>query len=287
MSAHALANLVQSCGTEELYLSDNQFGDEGAKAFASHLSSDTSLKLLLMNGNNISADVAEEIEQEITTATSLHIVGITSHQLYVRNEPGDHIANILRCYRALKKVSLCNCPVDTEHLEAILNLLVENTKLHTLRLSHIGLTGSMVKLFDTKWSSLKCLSDLTIVEPGLFHIAADDLIHIVPVTSSAKVVTISDIKIRARHSTYWEITKFVKLHLSLMALEIPKCLPKEEKFVDSLVTAIGTAALMQEVDVSHNQLGPIGVQKLAGAIKNIPRLKSLIMRGNDINEILQ
>ncbi|XP_065902515.1 protein NLRC3-like [Dysidea avara] len=281
------ANLVQSCGTEELYLSDNQFGDEGAKAFASHLSSDTSLKLLLMNGNNISADVAEEIEQEITTATSLHIVGITSHQLYVRNEPGDHIANILRCYRALKKVSLCNCPVDTEHLEAILNLLVENTKLHTLRLSHIGLTGSMVKLFDTKWSSLKCLSDLTIVEPGLFHIAADDLIHIVPVTSSAKVVTISDIKIRARHSTYWEITKFVKLHLSLMALEIPKCLPKEEKFVDSLVTAIGTAALMQEVDVSHNQLGPIGVQKLAGAIKNIPRLKSLIMRGNDINEILQ
>ena len=285
MSAHALAHLVQSCETEELYLSDNLLGDEGAKAFTSHLSSDTSLKLLLMNGNNISADVAEEIEQRITTTTSLHIVGITSHQLYVRNESGDHIAEVLRCYTALNKISICNYPVDAGHLEAILNLLVENAKLHTLHLSHIGLTGSMVKLFDTKWSSLRCLSNLSIVEPGLFHIAADDLIDIVPVTSSAKVVTISDIKICARHSTYWEITKFVELHPSLMALEIPKCLLKEEKCVDSLVTAIGTAPLMQEVDVSQNKLGPIGVQKIAGAIKNMPRLKSLIMRGNDINDV--
>ena len=50
LSAHALANLAQSCETEKLYLSDNQFGEEGAKAFTSHLSSDTSLKLLLMDG---------------------------------------------------------------------------------------------------------------------------------------------------------------------------------------------------------------------------------------------
>ena len=146
MSVPALANLVQSCETEELYLSGNLFGDEGAKAFTSHLFGDTSLKLLLMDGNNISADVAEEIEQRITTTTSLHIVGITSHQLYVRNEPGDHIAEVLRCYTALKKISIYNCPVDAEHLEAILNWLVKNAKLHTLHLSHIGLTGSMVKL---------------------------------------------------------------------------------------------------------------------------------------------
>ena len=285
LSAHALANLVQSCETEELYLSDNQFGDEGAKAFTSHLSSDTSLKLLLMDGNNISADVAEEIEQRITTTTSLHIVGITSHQLYVRNEPGDHIAEVLRYYTNLNKFSMCNCPVDAEHLEIILNLLVKNTSLDTLHLFHIGLSELMVKLLATNLSSLRCLSNLSIVDPGLFHVAADDLINTVPVTSSAEVVTISDIKIHARHSTYMEITKFLKLLPSLMVLEIPKCLPQEEKFVDSLVTAIGTAPLMQEIDVSQNKLGPIGVQKIAQGIKDMARLKSLIMRGNDINDV--
>ncbi|XP_065903604.1 protein NLRC3-like isoform X2 [Dysidea avara] len=286
LSAHAIANLVQSCETEELYLSDNLLGDEGAKAFTSHLSSDTSLKLLLMDGNNISADVAEEIEQEITTtATSMHIVGITSHQLYVRNEPGDHIAEVLRCYTALNKFSMCCCPVDTEHLEVILNLLVENASLDTLCLSHIGLTESMVKLLATKLSALRCLSNLTIVEPRLFHFAADDLINTISINSTAKVAIVSDIKIYARHSTYLEVTKFLKLLPSVMVLEIPKCLPQEEKFVDSLVTAMGIAPLMQEIDVSQNKLGPIEVQKIAGAIKNMPRLKSLIMRGNDINDV--
>ncbi|XP_065902513.1 protein NLRC3-like [Dysidea avara] len=284
MSAHALADLVQLCETEEFYLSDNLLGDKGAKAFTTHLSSDTSLKLLLMNGNNISADVAEEIEQRITTTTSLHIVGITSHQLYVRNERGDHIAEVLRCYTALNKFSICNCPVNPERLEAILNLLVENATLHSLHLSHSGLTEPMVHLLATKLSALRGLSDLCIVEPGLFHDNQADLTDTIPVTSSVKVVIASDIKIYARHTTYLEITK-LKLLPSLMVLEIPKCLPKEEKSVDSLVTALGTAPLMQEVDVSQNKLGPIGVQKIAQAIKDMPRLKSLIMRGNDINDV--
>ena len=281
----AIANLVHSCETEELYLSDNQFGDKGAKAFSSHLSSDTSLKLLLMNGNNISADVTEEIEQEISSTTSLHIIGIACHQLYIRNEPVDHICEVLKWCNTLCKFSMCNCLVDAENLEAILDQLVENANLHTLRLSHIGLDASMVKLFATKWSSLRCLSRLTIIEPRLYHIAADDLIDTISITSSAKVVIVSDIKIRARRSTYLEITKCLKLNPLIMILEIPKCLPKDEKFVDSLVTAIGAAPLMQEVDVSQNNLGPIGAQKIAKAIKDMPRLKSLIMRSNGIDNV--
>ena len=180
---------------------------------------------------------------------------------------------------------MCNCPVDAEHLDAILNLLVENASLDTLHLFYIGLAKSMVKLFATNLSSLRCLSNLLIVEPGLFHIAADDLIDTVPVTGFAKVVIISDIKIHAKHPTYMEITKCLKLLPSLMVLEIPKCLSQEDKFVDSFVTAIGTAPLVQEIDVSQNKLGPIGVQKFAQAIKDMPRLKSLIMRGNDINDV--
>ncbi|XP_065903615.1 protein NLRC3-like isoform X2 [Dysidea avara] len=282
LAAPALANLVQSCETEELYLSDNLLGDEGAKAFISHLSSDTSLKLLLMDGNNISADVAEDIEQEITTTTSLHVVGITSHQLYVRNEPGDDITEVLKWYNALSKFSMCNCPVDAEHLEAILDLLFKNASLHTLHLSHIGLNKSMIKLLVTKLSSLRRLSDLSLIEPRL---AADDVIDNISVSSTAKIVIISANKILARHCTYVEIAKFLKLHPSTKVLEIPKCLPQEEQFVDSLVTAIGAASWIQEVDVSQNQLGPIGVQKFAKAIKDMPGLKSLIMRGNDINDV--
>ncbi|XP_065902521.1 protein NLRC3-like [Dysidea avara] len=276
LAAPAIANLVQSCETEELYISNNLFGDEGAKKFTSHLSSDTSLKLLLMDGNNISAGVAEEIEQELTTTTSLHIVGITSHQLYVRNEPGDDIAEVLRCYTALSKFSMCNCPVDVEHLETILDLLFKNASLHTLHLSHIGLDKSMVKLLVTKLSSLRCLSDLSLAEPKL---AADDVIDNISVSSTAKIAIISANKILARHSTYLEIAKFLRLHSSIRVLEIPKCLPQEEQFVDSLVTAIGAASWIQEVDVSQNQLGPIGVQKLAKAIKDMPGLKSLIVTG--------
>jgi len=286
-SAEAVANLVQSCETEELYISDNQFDDEGAKSFSSLLSSDTSLKLLLMDGNNISTDVAEEVEQEITNTTSLNIVGITSDQLYVRNEPADHIAEVLKWYNTLSKFSMCNCPVDAEDFKAILDLLVENTNLHTVHLSHVGLARSMVKLqlSATKLSSLRHLSHLAIIEPRLYHVAADDLIDTVSITSSAKVVIVSDIKIHARQSTYLEITDCLKLNPLIMILDISKCLPNEEKFVDSLVTAIEAAPLMQEVDVSQNKLGTIGVQKIATAIKNMPRLKSLIMMGNDINDV--
>lgn len=286
LSAHALANIVQSCHTEELYLSDNQFGDEGAKAFSSQLSSDTSLKLLFMSGNNISADIAEEIELEITTATSLHIVGITSCQLYIRNEPGHHIAEVLKCYTTLSKFIMCKCQVDAEHLEEILDKLAKNVNLSTLHLLRNDFDESMVNPLTTTLSSLRHLSNFSLVEPRLFHIVANYLTDTGCVASTAKVDIVSDIKVCARHSTYSEISRFLNLHpISIMILEIPKCLPKDEKCIDSLVYALRATPLMQEVDVSQNNLGPMGIQKLAEAIKDMPRLKSLIMRGNEINDV--
>ncbi|XP_065902517.1 ribonuclease inhibitor-like [Dysidea avara] len=216
----------------------------------------------------------------------MEILGFTSNdrqdyiQRALEKNPAD-IATLTDYFDSHPTVdSLCHIPLN---MTILLRLFTRNDSI---------LPQSRTELYENfvSWTITyhiekdeKCTKSYK--EPELFHIAADDLIDIVPVTSSAKVVTISDIKIRARHSTYWEITKFVKLHPSLMALEIPKCLPKEEQFVDSLVTGIGTAPLMQEVDVYQNQLGSTGVQKIAQGIKDMPRLKSLIMRGNDINDV--
>ncbi|XP_065894123.1 nucleotide-binding oligomerization domain-containing protein 1-like [Dysidea avara] len=225
--AGAVADLVKSCKTEELYISNNELGDAGAKSLISYLPDDTCLKLLLMDGNKISADAADYIEQSISSFPSLKIVG-TCH-LYVNSVLGDHITTVIGLYSTkceLTKFSMYNCPVNVKHLEDILNLLVKNTNLVTLQFSQIGVQKPMVNFFTTALSSLKCLSNFSLIEPSLCETAVDNLVNSLSASSTTKMIIMSDIKIHARQSTYLEIVKYLKLNATVM--KIPNCSLKDE-----------------------------------------------------------
>ena len=103
-SAGTLASLLQECGTQELDITGNQLGDEGAEYFSSCLIGNTTLRLLMMDGNNITSSVADKLESEMISKTSLQIIGITSHQLHVKNECGSHITDVLQHYSTLTKL---------------------------------------------------------------------------------------------------------------------------------------------------------------------------------------
>ena len=287
--AGTLIDLVKSCETEELYISNNELGDKGAKIFISHLSSDTSLRLLLMDGNNISADVADQIEQKVNTIFTLNIVGTNS--LYIQNidRPGDCIIEVLQWYATkcyLTKFSMCNCQVCDKNLVHILSLLIQNANLEFLRFSHVRLRKSMITIFTAKLSSLKHLSNFSLVEPILSDVAASDLINNLSFSSNTNIVIVSESKLYARQTKYTEITKFLKpCSSTITVLEIPKCLPREEQYVGSIADVIKAAPLLQVINVSENNLGSTRVQRLAKGIKDIWKLQSLILRNNVIDDV--
>jgi len=289
-SASVLIDLVKSCETEELYISNNQLGDKGAIMFISHLSSDTSLKLLLMDDNDISADIEDQIEQRVSTFTSLNVVGTNEH-LYIQNinRPGDCIIKVLEWYAIkceLTNFSMCNCQVSDKTLEHILTLLVKNLNLKSLQFSHIRLHESIVNLFSSKLSSLKHVSNFSLVEPILCNSGANDFINNFSFSSNTKIVTLSDYKLYARQTMYVDILTLLKLYSStITTLEIPKCLPKEGLYVDNLADVIKAAPLLQVIDVSENNLGPTRVQRLAKGIKGSWKLRSLIMRSSGIDDV--
>jgi len=276
--AGALTDMVKSCRTEELHISNNELGDEGAKSFVTSLSDDTSLKVLVMDGNNISENVAEYIEQSFA---SMNIVG-TCH-LYVKDVSRNRIVEAIGVYSSkcnLTKFSMCNCPVDAMHLEDILNLLVKNIGLVSLHFSHIGLQKPMVNFFATRLSLLKSLSDFSLVEPSLCETAVDDLISSLSVSNIVKLVIISDIKVHVRQSTYLEIVK-----LNTMLLKTPNFFSKDEQSVDNFKATVRVSPLLQVIDVSHNKLGSIEMKEFAKGIKDIQKLKSLILSRNDVDDV--
>ena len=283
-SAGTLASLVEECGTEELDITGNQLGDEGAEYFSSCLIGNTTLRLLMMDGNNINSSVAGKVELEMTTTTSLQIIGITSHQLHVKNECGSHITDVLQHYSSLTKFSMTNCTVIAEEMTAILKLLTKNINLDTIHFSHNDLGRIEPNAYVAELSTLKCLSIFTLLEPDMLSIAADELIYALDLNLNANVVALSDHKLQVMQTSCIKISQILQSNPSIVFLEIPKFFVENEESVDLLMAAINETPLLQKIDISHNNLNTTGVQKFATAIKNTNNLKSLIMKSNDINE---
>ena len=284
-SAGTLVSLVKKCRTQELALTGNRLEDQGAVYFSSCLVGNTTLKLLMMDGNNITSNVADTIESELTNTTSLEIIGITSHQLYMRNEYGSHIIGVLQQYSTLTKFSMSHCSLSVvEIMTAILKLLAKNPNLDTIHFLHNDLGGMEVNTYTAEMSTLPFLSSFTLVEPEMLSTAADELLDALNLNMNAKVVALSDHKLQAVQTSCMEISQVLQSNPSIVTLEIPKLYPRNEESVDLLMTAIKATPLLQKIDISQNNLNTAGVQKFVTAIKNTINLKSLIMRSNDINK---
>ena len=283
-SAGTLASLLQECGTEELDIIGNQLGDEGAEYFTSCLIDNTTLRLLMMDDNTITSSVADKIESEMISKTSLQIIGITSQQLYVKNECGSHITDVLLHYSSLTKFSMTYCTVISEEMIAILNILVRNINLNTIHFSHNDLGRIKPNTYTTELSTLKCLSNFTLLEPEMLNIAADELVDALDLNINAKVAALSDHKLQAMQTSCIEISQILQSNPSIVFLEIPKFCAENDASLDLLMAAIKASPLLQRIDISQNNLNTVGIQKFAAAIKNAMNLKSLIMKSNEINE---
>ena len=285
-SAGTLASLVEECETEELDITGNQLGDEGAEYFSSCLIGNTTLRLLMMDGNNVSSSVADNIESEMITTTSLQIIGITSQQIHMKNECGSHITDVLQHYSTLTKFSMSYCTVIAEEMIAILKLLAKSVHLNTIHFSHNDLGRINPSTYITELSTLKCLSSFTLLEPEMLNIAVDELVNALDLNVNAKVVALSDHKLQTMRTSCIEISQILQRNPSIVLLEIPKFCAKSdyEQSVDLLMTALYETPSLKKIDISHNNLNTAGIQKFVTAIKNTVNLKSLIMRSNDINE---
>ena len=283
-SAGTLVSLVQKCRTQELAITGNRLEDKGAQYFSSCLVGNTTLKLLMMDGNNITFNVAERIESELTNTTTLQLIGITSYQLYVRNECGSHIIEVLHQYSTLAKFSMSHCSISFVEMTAILKLLAKNPNLNAMHFSHNDLGRMEVNTYTAEISMLTCLSSFTLVEPEMLSIAADELLGALNLNMNAKVVALSDHKLQAVQTSCLEISQALRSNPSIVILEIPKFYPENEESVDLFMTAIKATPLLQKIDISQNSLNTAGVQKFVTAIEKTINLKSLIMRSNDINE---
>ena len=285
-SVGMLAELVQKCETEELDITGNQLEDEGAEYFSYCLKGNLKLKMLKMNNNNITCSLADKIELEMSTTTSLQIISITSHRLYVRNECGSHITEVLQHYFTLTKFTMSQCVIAVEEMIAILRLLAKNRNLNIIQLLHNNLGRMEVSgnAYTAELSALKCLSSFTLLQPEMLNIAADEIISAIKLSSDSKIIALSNPKLQAVQAPYLEIAHILQMNSSIVLLEIPECFPENKQSVDSLAAAIKASSLLQKIDMSKNNLNTHAIQQLANALESVGNLKSLIMKSNGIDE---
>ena len=285
-SVGMLAELVQKCETEELDITGNQLEDKGAEYFSYCLKGNEKLKVLKMNNNNVTCNLADKIESEMRNTTSLQIIGITSCQLYVRKESGSHIIEVLQHYFNLTKFTMSYCLIAVEEMIAILKLLARNKNLNTLQLLHnnLGRMDVSVNAYTVELSALRCLSSFTLLEPEMLNIAADELISAIKLNGDLKMIALSNPKLQAVKTSYLDIAHILQLNPFIVFLEIPECFPENEQSLDCLVAAIKTSSLLQKIDISKTKLSTHAIKQLANALENVVNLKSLIMKSNRIDE---
>ena len=147
--ANVLATaLTDNTTLEELYLHQNNIGDEGAKAIAQVLETNKTLKLKILgiNKNKIGDEGATAIAQVLETNTNFD-------KLYLRqNNIGDEgakaIAQVLETNKTLKLKILClnENRIGMEGTTALVTALNKNTTLVVLDLGMLDITDEQYNI---------------------------------------------------------------------------------------------------------------------------------------------
>ncbi|XP_010882281.2 protein NLRC5 isoform X1 [Esox lucius] len=286
MDVEKLSWILEQCPRlSELDLSSNLLRDEGVKSFADSLPRLRIASSVNLNDNKLTQMGALYLVNTVTTCEKVVSVEVslgTEERSLIRFEQQSDSG---------KTLSLRECHFGTDHLQRLADILTR-CAAHLVKLSLIN-NGLSVEVIEDLVKQLRCghiQCSISIDETWITAEAAVNLvscclnlnpkIHTIRVNKTAVHITLEEC---TNHTPTSADSTDMASSLSTVTISLVDCEVQGHHLV-SLLTVLHRCALLQELDLSHNSLGRVGVEWLCSVLPSLTSLRKLSLESKEASE---
>ena len=281
---------------KKVYINGTMITDEAADDIAAVLSQNTELEELDIGCNHLQRLVAMiicraslmnlttlNISHNGMTAESAHDIGTflsRNTKLEKLNLSHNHLSSAIRICRTsltdLTTLNISHNDITAKTAYDIATLLSGNTKLEKLDLSHNNLSAGIIMICKTK---LTKLTTLDISHNGITVEATKDIAAFLSHSTKLQFLDLSCNNLQ--ESGCVNIFKVLQHTSVLSSLKVSDCGVIGEA-ADELATVLLHNILLQELDLSYNNLSKLDILKVLKGMKNTSNLVTINVSHNKI-----
>ena len=254
---------------EELNLCNNKLKVGALKVLAA-LKNLSTLKVLNLNNNDMSAEVSTELASVIASNSSLEDLGLSGNWLTTNGII--LIMKSLNEVMTLKRLSIQHNLITEEAVDSIASLFTRNSALQELYLGHNSLNLSIMKILELG-SSLRVLD----VDSNISGIITDGLPTVIGCNNLQKLwLAFNDLRTCGDYlvEVFSSLTQLTELNLTGNNLPREAAMP--------LATFINNNCSLCTLLLSNNNLQTSGVVTIAQPLSQLSTLKRLHIGNNGI-----
>ena len=297
---------------ENIYLDNNNIGEEAADDIAIALCFNSNLQELHLGGNNLQTSGAIKITKSLHAISSLTKLCIDHNN--ITDEAADDIAAAISCNTNLKEIDVSGNDLQTSGAIKIAKSLQKISSLTKFCINHNNITHEAAKDIAAVISSNINLKEIDISGNNLQLIGVTNILKTLLSICTLKRLNISDTNISARvenditiadivgidlystqleeinmsgnhlQTTNWEIVMqgLSKFHmLKKLYLSNSDITDVEAEYIVAVVSCIPN---LQEIDLSENNIQTLGAIKILQKLQKISSLTKLCINHNNITD---
>ena len=298
-----LANaLIVNKTLEKLDVSNNEMGNQGVASLASALKENQTLTTIDLGSNLIGVVGIEKLANALIVNKSLKNLDVSNNE--IGNQGVESLASALKENQTLTSLHLGSNLIGDVGIEKLANALIVNESLTNLDVSNnnIGNQGLKVlidalkqnqtitnlNLNDNKsitYTGIDALVDFSITNTSLAHLYVNKTDFIETFSNIKKIFETSDVvdftnksitnvKSSMIASILMQDKTVIELNLSSNQIG--------DDGIEKLANALRVNNTLENLDVSNNGIGDKGVESLANALKENKTLTSIDLGSNQI-----
>ena len=252
------------CCLEELYIRDNNLGDDGAEMISSGIKQTNSLKVLDIGYNKITVTGSIQIANSLRHNTSIELLDIMGNA--VDQDGARAFAKTIADNRSIKELNFAKCKISEAGAKSIANSLAFNASLKVLNMSQnsVGQNGftTFAKTITRKNKSIK---ELNFAECGICTAGAiEDILENLRFNNSLEVLNMSQNSIDQGEA--FAFAEIITMGMSsLRELNFAKC-GISGVGAKTIANSLSHNTSLEVLNMSHNAIDQDGATALAKAI---------------------
>ena len=260
---------------EELNISFNKLGDDGAVIISKGITKTNTLRVMDISDNNITSTGAIAISNSLLHNTSLEVLDMRYKA--IGQDGAKAIAQVITNNKTLKKLYINNCEITDTGATAIANSLLHNTSLEELDMSYNAIGQDGAKAIAQAITNNKTLKKLNINNCEITDTGATAIANSLLHNTSLEELVMSYNAIGQDGAK--AIAQAITNNKTLKELNINNC-----EITDTGATAIANSLLhntsLEVLHMSYNAIGQDETTAIAQAITNNKTLKELYLYGD-------
>ena len=272
------AMIINNPLLENFDVSNNKIRSIGLIKVVQALKTVSCLKVLSINGTQITDDVAKDIARIITKNLALEKVLLSNNRL---RENTNIITNALQLLDSLRLLQLEGNCITVQAADDIAAVINNNPSLQIVALGNNKLEAEGVIKIANALKNIKDLKVLGLDDNGITDKAANAIADVIDSNTELEKLFLNDNNIQSNGAKV--ICNGLMHNANLKALQLENNFITEEAAED-LALVIINSPLLEQLFLGNNRLLSKGVSLLSCSFKKIYRLKHLSIDGNSVTE---